>query len=154
MDPNAMQVAGTHYEGAYQHWDYVQKALQGRYLEGNATKYVARARKKNGKQDYEKSKHYVVKLLDCNLSLTNWNYVVPLGMTRSSSEKQRAIAECGKFCVANKLDSLETEIMLRLTLWENAGQLEEVIKLLDLLITRSDYNPHASLLSTIEPKHD
>ena len=66
MKPNDIQIGGTHYatDTGMQHWDYVALALDGRYFEGNITKYVARWRKKNGRQDLEKAKHYIDLLIE------------------------------------------------------------------------------------------
>ena len=59
---NDRQVGGTHYKGAaLQHWDWVGE-LGLTYLEGCATKYVIRARKKNGAEDLAKARHYLEKL--------------------------------------------------------------------------------------------
>lgn len=63
MNPNSMQVGGDHYRSEYQHWDFVQACLNGRYLEGQITKYVTRWRKKNGIEDLKKAQHYANKLL-------------------------------------------------------------------------------------------
>lgn len=62
---NETQVGGRHYlkGGAAQHWDWVEANGLG-YLEGNATKYVTRWRSKNGRQDLEKARHYVRKLIE------------------------------------------------------------------------------------------
>lgn len=73
VSANARQVGGQHYKGGYEHWDFVAH-LGLNYWQGNATKYVTRAFKKNGKQDLEKALHYVDKcaeletagLVDCN----------------------------------------------------------------------------------------
>lgn len=61
MQANQRQVGGSHYGGGeYQHWDYAHDAkLHG--LTWTATKYVGRARKKNGKEDLEKALHYIDK---------------------------------------------------------------------------------------------
>lgn len=64
MQANDIQVGGSHYASPYQHWDFVAEALQGRYLEGQITKYVYRWRKKNGTQDLEKALHFTNKLLE------------------------------------------------------------------------------------------
>jgi hypothetical protein len=56
------QVGGSHYAGKYQHWDYCKDAGTG-YLEGHATKYLVRWRKKGGIQDLEKSLSFVDKLM-------------------------------------------------------------------------------------------
>lgn len=60
-DPNKRQVAGTHYAGNLQHWDYVIAARLG-YFEGQITKYTLRFRKKNGAEDVSKAMHYLDKL--------------------------------------------------------------------------------------------
>src|SRR6185369_13146900 len=60
---NSRQVGGDHYKTEIEHWDFVESNGIG-YLEGCATKYVTRARKKNGRQDLEKAVHYVDKIID------------------------------------------------------------------------------------------
>lgn len=60
---NEQQVGGDHYRCKYQHWDFVMENCLN-YLQGCATKYVARWRKKNGVQDLEKALHYVQKLAE------------------------------------------------------------------------------------------
>lgn len=60
-NPNQRQVAGTHYAGKLQHWDYVIAARLG-YFEGQITKYALRYRKKNGAEDVRKALHYLDKL--------------------------------------------------------------------------------------------
>lgn len=66
MPANDKQVAGTHYQGEYQHWDWVHD-LRLNYHAGNASKYVYRHRGKNGKQDLEKALHYINKAQELNL---------------------------------------------------------------------------------------
>ena len=62
---NERQVGGDHYKGAkFQHWDLIAKNRIG-YLEGCATKYPSRWRKKNGVEDVEKGIHFVDKILAC-----------------------------------------------------------------------------------------
>ena len=63
MSQNKRQIGGDHYKTSFEHWDLVEESGMG-YLEGNASKYVARWRKKNGKQDLEKALHYVEKLVE------------------------------------------------------------------------------------------
>lgn len=55
------QVGGSHYAGGFQHWDLIIQCKTP-YLEANATKYLTRYRKKNGKQDLEKALSYVRKM--------------------------------------------------------------------------------------------
>lgn len=60
MTQHVDQVGGTHYSAAFQHWDWAAETGLG-YLEGNASKYLARHRKKGGRQDLEKALSYVEK---------------------------------------------------------------------------------------------
>lgn len=62
MSANDKQIGGDHYKSGYQHWDFVIET-QMHYLIGCATKYITRHRNKNGKQDLEKSIHYIEKFL-------------------------------------------------------------------------------------------
>lgn len=65
MRANEYQVGGDHYGGGdFQHWDLVVMTGMG-YLEGTATKYLSRWRRKGGKADLEKALHYVRKLREC-----------------------------------------------------------------------------------------
>ena len=60
---NQTQVGGDHYRSdGIQHWDLITDNYGPTYLLGCATKYLARHRKKNGKQDLEKAEHYLRKL--------------------------------------------------------------------------------------------
>lgn len=61
---NAVQVGGEHYKkNAIQPWDYITSNQLG-YLEGNIVKYVSRWKDKGGRQDLEKARHYLDKLLE------------------------------------------------------------------------------------------
>lgn len=61
---NAVQVGGGHYQNkAIQPWDYIVSNRLG-YLEGNVVKYVSRWQEKGGRQDLEKARHYLDKLLE------------------------------------------------------------------------------------------
>jgi len=61
---NAVQVGGGHYQTkAIQPWDYIVSNRLG-YLEGNVVKYVSRWQDKGGRQDLEKARHYLDKLLE------------------------------------------------------------------------------------------
>lgn len=60
---NDRQVGGNHYTTATQHWD-VMSYYHVHYLCATATKYIVRARRKNGVQDYEKALHYIEKAIE------------------------------------------------------------------------------------------
>lgn len=65
---NTTQIGGTHYtDKAIQPWDAMQawmspEAFDG-FLVGNAIKYLARYKDKNGLQDVLKARHYLDKLI-------------------------------------------------------------------------------------------
>ncbi len=64
LPANEVQVGGEHYKkSAIQPWDYIVSNDLG-YLEGNVVKYVSRWKDKGGRQDLEKAKHYLDKLLE------------------------------------------------------------------------------------------
>jgi hypothetical protein len=78
MAANDIQIGGSHYATAsgVQHWDMVVEH-QLNYFEGQITKYVMRARKKNGKQDLEKAKHFLDKYLEVYDRLNEVRVVKP-----------------------------------------------------------------------------
>ncbi|WPH58251.1 hypothetical protein SEA_LUCKYSOCKE_107 [Streptomyces phage LuckySocke] len=57
------QVGGTHYKGSLQPIDVID-AWGLDFYEGSALKYLARHRKKNGREDIEKAIHYLELLLE------------------------------------------------------------------------------------------
>lgn len=64
MSSNDIQIAGNHYQKRdYQHWDFVCD-VNLHYLIGNATKYIARWRDKNGVEDLRKALHYISKAVE------------------------------------------------------------------------------------------
>lgn len=57
---NDRQVGGSHYAGKLQHWDLVVP-LRMDYFIAQTTRYLSRAHKKNGREDYAKAVHYMDK---------------------------------------------------------------------------------------------
>jgi hypothetical protein len=60
-----MQVGGDHYRQVpnMQPWDIID-AYGLDYYAGNVLKYLLRHKKKNGKEDLEKARHYLTKMID------------------------------------------------------------------------------------------
>lgn len=56
------QHGGTHYQSELQHWDFIVENGIG-YLEGCASKYVTRTRKKDGLNDLKKAITYIDKII-------------------------------------------------------------------------------------------
>lgn len=102
---NARQVGGAHYSAdGIQHWDFVMMHRLN-YLEGNATKYISRWRKKNGVQDLEKAEHYVSKLIE----LAEARLIFPLGdatpMQVDDFCLQYGLSSTGEWEIINVLSS-------------------------------------------------
>ena len=126
---NTTQVGGSHYKHTtYQHWDFVYRALEGRYLEGNITKYLVRWRKKNGLQDLEKARHYLNKLIE-EFNIGNVTPIANyyrIGMAPNQTPEH--------FCDVNGVDTAERMIILALASWRNRQNLNHIGGMLDALI--------------------
>lgn len=109
---NDRQVGGEHYKAAFQHWDFVIEAKLS-YLEGCATKYLARWRKKNGLQDLEKALHYVDKMLE-----TVKGEQLNMGATL---ERSRLTA---RFCEEGGVDPRDTLPLSLICTWATRPHLE------------------------------
>jgi hypothetical protein len=65
MLANDKQVGGQHYKvGGEQHWDRIYRLYGRGYFVGCITKYVERYHAKNGREDLEKSIHFIEKLIE------------------------------------------------------------------------------------------
>jgi exonuclease V gamma subunit len=116
-DANKTQVAGNHYSSSIQHWDFVYERLEGRYLEGNITKYLTRYRKKNGLQDLEKARHYLMKLME----LYTKGSVRPLYRFHPSR-----MLSIEAYAAANELTEDEANVIDILANWSNSEHLMTV----------------------------
>lgn len=123
---NDIQVGGNHYASEYQHWDWAINVGMG-YLESAATKYVLRWRKKNGKEDLGKARHYVQKLIE----------VAPVELIRRQygrPYKEYIQIETDRFVHINKISDNEKDICYLLSEWENTDQLRTVMQIIDRMI--------------------
>lgn len=114
------QVGGDHYQADFQHWDMVALTRTG-YLEGNATKYLSRWRKKNGLEDLKKSYSYVDKMISFKGAYQNFSDFV--------SERQilRTIAfqHMGTWKTQIQLPDSEYGICFKIFTWETLADLRE-----------------------------
>lgn len=118
---NTMQVGGDHYKTAYEHWDLIEDHGIG-YLEGYATKYISRWRKKGGLPDLEKALHCLSKLIE---------------KVQHSGRKPRGIvphAEIVRFSQANDLGTFEDSLVFMLCRWENLEMLQIARERLDRFV--------------------
>ena len=121
---NERQVGGTHYQSTNQHWDVMYDYFGPSYGIGNATKYVTRARKKNGLQDLQKAAHYIQKTIEwAKANFGHWQHTHFMAYERSA-----------QFCIANKL-TIEEQRVLEL-LWGqwSIGDLHEALGLVEGMI--------------------
>ena len=128
---NTKQVAGDHYrseDSTYQHWDLVADTGMG-YFEGQITKYVARWRKKNGKQDLEKALHYAQKMQELILA-----HRYPL---RQVPHREDAMSLLANFAIAQKLLREETIIFELCAARAVENDVERLIVQIELLLEKS-----------------
>ena len=114
---NARQVAGTHYASAdgIQHWDLIDEYDVG-YLEGCASKYVTRWRKKDGLVALEKAAHFMQKLYE-RRSAQTFSQVIP----RMPGVPLKVIA---RFAAANGLNADEERILGYILAWQSTGTID------------------------------
>jgi hypothetical protein len=125
---NEYQIGGKHYKTKYEHWDLVLNTRMG-YLEGNATRYIVRWRKKNGTEDLRKAMHYVNKLIE-------WAAKGHNRQDLSAYWINDIIAEVTAFSKENKLGWIEQQAVQHLAAWTKLEHLEfarsSLIKLLEI----------------------
>lgn len=127
MKANERQVGGDHYRAEYQHWDFcVDHAVP--HLEGSATKYALRFRKKNGAQDLEKALHYVQKMRDVHAE----------GRYQNTINQCEIADNVGRMIVGAGLQpgSDEDLAILMLVTWRNDADLAGVQEFIRKLIDR------------------
>lgn len=125
MPANDKQVGGSHYRSSYQHWDLVT-ACGNRYLEGQATKYLSRYKKKNGLEDLQKAVHYTEKLLE---EATAGNVRPPV-----ISHAARYDEETQNFCALNGIDGEAREAMILLMAWSEVHHIGRAGWLINLVM--------------------
>lgn len=120
VHPNQKQIAGDHYQATVQHWDFVE-CNNLPYLEGNATKYLARWRKKNGRQDLQKALHYCEKLRS-------------LAAVMRRPKAHVSYYYVDQFVKANDIDAVSAQIILDICRWQNWADLDHICQEIDDLI--------------------
>jgi hypothetical protein len=123
LQANDIQVGGQHYKSAFQHWEFVNVVLEGRYMEGQITKYVSRWNKKNGVQDLQKAEHFLNKLLEQEAA----GRVAPI---TPGAEDAEGIA---LFCKSNEVAPLEALIIVVVSSWRNRDDLLYALRTLSYL---------------------
>lgn len=132
-DANSRQVGGDHYKTEYEHWDFIEETGTG-YLEGVASKYVTRWRKKDGRKDLEKASHYVQKIRELLLA------GVKTSPESLRSEDQLAnYGSCfAAFCDVNLSSDSEVGAVGFITNWTDIADLDEAQRLIGEMIATLD----------------
>lgn len=124
MSANEKQIGGTHYKGRkIQHWDY---AAQLPYLEGLATKYIDRHRRKGGKQDLLKAIHTIEKMIEeyyGEIEPTPTEVRMGMGMMEPS---YAVLVEAKSYLCSNASDGLHK--FSHVYKHDKDGRLKEVLK--------------------------
>jgi len=126
---SANEKAPAHYRAPYQHWDLAVTIPLG-YLEGCSTKYVARWRHKNGKEDLHKALHYLDKLIE----------TYPHNPVRKLNRSEIGY-EVGRFSIANGLSVLEEEYILVLCNYKTDDDLRTARLILEDIIEIAEEEP-------------
>jgi len=125
---NERQVGGSHYQSGFQHWDFVVRCLDNRYLEGQITKYVSRWRRKNGFQDLEKASHFLEKLTE----------EFKEGRIRPLRHVPGFEPMAEKFCTYSELKGCERSIVVCLATWSGMDQLTTARVAMDELMNQNE----------------
>lgn len=138
---NDYQIGGKHYKTGYEHWDLCL-TIPYSYLEGYATKYVTRARKKNGIEDLKKALHCVNKLQE------DGNY-----QARSLTIAE-TFEEISRFAAENDLTEYERHFCEIMGMWGSKGELDEARQMIFLMLDEAEkITPGTPVPLTEENKH-
>lgn len=148
MSANDIQIGGEHYKGDYQHWDWMIDIRLG-YLEGCATKYLSRWRKKNGLQDLEKACHYVTKIKEAReqgrySNLSGWILGLVKAVTGPGNREasyQRIVELTKMMCESAGCTPLETDLIIGIATWQTIEDLDGILSLLNALVAKTRANP-------------
>jgi hypothetical protein len=151
------QVGGNHYEADYQHWDWAMDVKLG-YFEAAASKYAFRWYKKNGIEDLEKARSYLIKAKE---GYINGRYANECDHVRIHSSCQDKAEEM--YCIfvnSAKVPDVEAELCLSIAEWKTDIDLSVLIGLisvhLDAVLSSLDvggtFGPLAPLPATQQQK--
>lgn len=123
---DSTQVGGNHYAAAYQHWDWAMDVNLG-YFEAAASKYAFRWYKKNGLEDLDKARSYLIKAKEgyVNGRWTNRCYHVA-----AIYDRARAGEKYCDFVNSAKVPDIEAELCLAIAEWCSDTDLSVLIGLI------------------------
>lgn len=129
----ATQIGGTHYgkDGAYQHWDWAMDVRLG-YFESAASKYTFRWYKKNGVEDLDKARSYLLKAKEGFLA-GRWDNN-SLHVDTYPLCKDRAESMFNTFIESAEVPQIEAELCSLIAQWRNDVDLAIIIGKLGVYI--------------------
>lgn len=150
---NSTQIGGDHYKGRIEPWDYIVWNEIG-FLEGSVIKYVTRARRKNGAEDYAKAGHFLQKLIEC----TNTSNAGTRRVANTSVPITNQRIKLDDFARSNELTPQEKDVVHLVTIWDKRKDLEAAATIIQAMIdgnktTRPVFNSETATLevSVVEP---
>lgn len=135
---NAVQIAGDHYQGEYQTWDFIHTMDLG-YFEGNVVKYVQRHPKKAKSVDLGKGRHYVQKMRELLAEgrgprhLLNSMKVLNTPDMFMERVNDSVDEELNKFRTANGIKTFEMEVIACIVKWQTDEDLDHIEFLIEAL---------------------
>ena len=120
----AQQIGGDHYVADYQHWDWAMDVRLG-YFESAASKYVFRWYKKNGVEDLDKARSYLLKAKEGFLE-GRWSNKC-LHVDSWPLARDKAEAMFAAFCDEATVPMVEADICLAIAQWRNDVDLSIII---------------------------
>lgn len=123
---NDYQVGGSHYQSAYQHWDWALD-VEANPMQYQITKYL-RARKKGGLQDMAKLKHFIQKFKEQRAAGRDY----PPSRIREHLRMAATVA----WCKENGMDSAETEVALTVIMTPTVEKLGNLLGVVDGMMER------------------
>jgi len=123
----SIQVGGNHYSAAYQHWDWAMDVDLG-YFEAAASKYAFRWYKKNGLEDLDKARSYLIKAKEGYVSRRKFNRCYHVHVLMNCREKAKE--KYRNFVNSAKVPEVEAGLCLRIAEWHNDTDLSVLIGLI------------------------
>jgi hypothetical protein len=139
-ETNKSQVGGTHYrtKTGMQHWDLMAAHGVG-YLEGQASRYVFRWRKKNGIEDLQKARHFLLKIIEVHLR-------------QKVKETPRVPLEnTVLFVQANRMHPIDGAIFSMILTWQSLQDVQRCIEQVDKLLAAAETERQLAQSTTQQP---
>jgi hypothetical protein len=139
-ETNKTQVGGTHYttKTGLQHWDLMAAHGVG-YLEGQASRYVFRWRKKNGIEDLQKARHFLLKIIEVHLR-------------QKVKETPRVPLEnTVLFVQANRMHAVDGAIFSMILTWQSLQDVQRCIEQIDKLLATAETERQLAHATTQQP---